>query len=324
MTNQRSTKQRSTAPLDVVAEAAEIAAAEEVAIVLIAATENAAARIDDADVAGQAIREPPTAGSASAPPSMSIRAVSRRASGSTPKDVTRGSRAEQQRRGKSGKSGSKRIVPKVKLANQSERRELMRGTLSTGRRPVLPRGAMQLVVDPYNLWGSRVESKKVPLKPFFVRYGDTLAALAARFSVTIRELQRINGMQSDALYEGSTLLAPRGAITPPLPDVRPGLRRTNRLLFSRPWVRPPALGHLQHDTWRYHPGTRHQPNQAKARWDEARRKGFHRLLHGWLPLRSPMEGCSERFVSSHFGPRWGSFHICSSPIFCPLLKKILP
>ncbi|CAI7858071.1 unnamed protein product, partial [Closterium sp. NIES-53] len=86
----------------------------------------------------------------------------------------------------------------------------MTGTLSTGKRPVLPRGAMQLVVDPYNLWGSRVDARKVPLKPFVVRYGDTLAALAVRFSVTIRDLQRINGMQSDALYEGSILLAPRG------------------------------------------------------------------------------------------------------------------
>ncbi|CAI5524928.1 unnamed protein product, partial [Closterium sp. Naga37s-1] len=126
--------------------------------------------------------------------------------------------------------------------------------------------------------------------------------------VTIRELQRINGMQSDALYEGAVLLAPKGAITPPPLDVRPGLRRTNRLLFSRLWVRPPALGQPQRDTWRFHPGTRHRLNQAKARWDEARRKGFHRLLQGWLPLRSPMDGCSDCFVSSPFGPRWGSFH----------------
>ncbi|CAI5975608.1 unnamed protein product, partial [Closterium sp. NIES-65] len=98
------------------------------------------------------------------------------------------------------------------------------------------------------------------------------------------------------------------AITPPPLDVRPGLRRTNRLLFSRLWVRPPALGQPQRDTWRFHPGTRHRLNQAKARWDEARRKGFHRLLQGWLPLRSPMDGCSDCFVSSPFGPRWGSFH----------------
>ncbi|CAI7772700.1 unnamed protein product [Closterium sp. NIES-54] len=87
-----------------------------------------------------------------------------------------------------------------------------------------------------------------------------------------------------------------------------GLRRTNRLLFSRPWVRPPALGQPQRDTWRFHPGTRQRLSQAKARWDEVRRKGFHRLLQGWLPLRSPMDGCSDCFVSSPFGPRWGSFH----------------
>ncbi|CAI7859799.1 unnamed protein product, partial [Closterium sp. NIES-53] len=106
----------------------------------------------------------------------------------------------------------------------------------------------------------------------------------------------------------SSPFPPPGAITPPSPDVRPSLRRTNRLLFSRPWVRPPALGQPQRDTWRFHPGTRQRLSQAKARWDEVRRKGFHRLLQGWLPLRSPMDGCSDCFVSSPFGPRWGSFH----------------
>ncbi|CAI5508047.1 unnamed protein product [Closterium sp. Naga37s-1] len=168
--------------------------AEDVAVVFITAAENAAARIDDADVASEAIREPPTAGSASPPTSMSIRAVSRRGSQSSPQNVTRGGQSgqsEQQRRKKSSRTEkSKKVVPKVQLASQSERRGLMTGTLSTGKRPVLPRGAMQLVVDPYNLWGSRVDARKVPLKPFVVRYGDTLAALAVQVGA-----MGCNGMQ---------------------------------------------------------------------------------------------------------------------------------
>ncbi|CAI5508046.1 unnamed protein product, partial [Closterium sp. Naga37s-1] len=169
-------------------------------------------------------------------------------------------------------------------------------------------------------------------------------------------------------------------ITPPPPGVRPGLRRTNRLLFysispsnslfSRPSPTSPLIPYpltpstLSSSNLLLPPppplqapspplpltcarasaaptacssrarGSAHQPSAnhsatrgastlahgtgltrqkagrggMDARWDEVRRKGFHRLLQGWLPLRSPMDGCSDCFVSSPFGPRWGSFH----------------
>ncbi|KAL3690268.1 hypothetical protein R1sor_016577 [Riccia sorocarpa] len=133
-----------------------------------------------------------------------------------------------------------------------------------------------------------------------VQYGDTLADIANANGLTIRELQRLNHLRDDAIFEGDVLAVSSGPSRVDPSDLRPGKRRTNRPLFSRQILGglgvggPRALSRSESSK---------SGLNSQGRWKK-RRKGFQ-IEEKWMRFTAPV---TEGFVSSPFGWRWGAFH----------------
>ncbi|KAJ7299399.1 hypothetical protein O6H91_07G050800 [Diphasiastrum complanatum] len=131
-----------------------------------------------------------------------------------------------------------------------------------------------------------------------VHYGDTLADIAIRHGITIRELQKLNNLRDDAIYENDMLAVSHDV------DLRSGKRRTTRLLFSRnspSCQNDPAVGGLSlFSKSSLSTGT----SKPEGRW-KRRKKGFQRMQDKWFRFCSPLR---DGFISSPFGWRWGAFH----------------
>lgn len=60
--------------------------------------------------------------------------------------------------------------------------------------------------------------------------GETLETMAQRAKLSVSELRRLNNLRDEKIMEGDMLVIERASR---LDDIRPGRRRTNRVLFSR-------------------------------------------------------------------------------------------
>lgn len=78
------------------------------------------------------------------------------------------------------------------------------------------------------------KSHPIPrLQTVRVEYGDTLADIAYDHGLSPDELQRLNNLRDENIFEGDVLAVSSGQHVRELLDLRSGQRRTNRLLFSR-------------------------------------------------------------------------------------------
>ncbi|KAL3678289.1 hypothetical protein R1sor_021245 [Riccia sorocarpa] len=122
--------------------------------------------------------------------------------------------------------------------------------------------------------------------------------------LTIRELQRLNHLRDDAIFEGDVLAVSSGPSRVDPSDLRPGKRRTNRLLFSRQILGGLGVGGPSPRALSRSESSKSGLNsQADGRWKK-RRKGFQ-IEEKWMRFTAPL---TEGFVSSPFGWRWGAFH----------------
>ena len=173
------------------------------------------------------------------------------------------------------------------------------------------------------------------------RPGESLASVAARFGLRIRELQRANGITSDALDVGQSLRVTRLSFSERAPRLR---RRTRRHLFERD-----AENDATRDVgrawrrWRW----RYEPRGEEAREFFARRAGVgrsdsnvtersdkvneamrasssgerprvsmtwedrrpRRSSTKWHPkFAAPVKKTHDAFITSGFGWRWGRLH----------------
>ena len=177
-----------------------------------------------------------------------------------------------------------------------------------------------------------------PARRVSARPGESLASLAARHGLRIRELQRANGITSDALDVGQALRVRRLSAPERAPRLR---RRTRRHLFQRDALTDAttnADGAWRRWRWRYEPrggdareffSRRVVPPDADARnaamravscengeepraekalaWEDRRpRRGGERK---WHPrFAAPLRARHDAFVTSGFGWRWGRLH----------------
>ena len=173
------------------------------------------------------------------------------------------------------------------------------------------------------------------------RPGESLASVAARHGLRIRELQRANGITSDALDVGQSLRVTRLSFSERAPRLR---RRTRRHLFERD-----AENDATRDVdrawrrWRW----RYEPRGEEAREFFARRAGVgrsdsnvtersdkvneairasssgerprvcmtwedrrpRRSSTKWHPkFAAPVKKTHDAFITSGFGWRWGRLH----------------
>ena len=173
------------------------------------------------------------------------------------------------------------------------------------------------------------------------RPGESLASVAARHGLRIRELQRANGITSDALDVGQSLCVTRLSFSERAPRLR---RRTRRHLFERD-----AENDATRDVdrawrrWRW----RYEPRGEEAREFFSRRAGVgrsdsnvtersdkvneairasssgerprvsmtwedrrpRRSSTKWHPkFAAPVKKTHDAFITSGFGWRWGRLH----------------
>ncbi|BBN19330.1 lipoprotein NlpD [Marchantia polymorpha subsp. ruderalis] len=142
--------------------------------------------------------------------------------------------------------------------------------------------------------------KSLTPKTVKVQYGDTLADIAYTNGLTIRELQRLNHLRDDVIFEGDVLAVSSGPSKMDPADLRPGRRRTNRPLFSRQVLGGLGVGGPKQlaRSESFKGGLK-----TEGRW-KRRKKGFQ-VEEKWMRFTAPL---TEGFVSSPFGWRWGAFH----------------
>lgn len=142
------------------------------------------------------------------------------------------------------------------------------------------------------------------LKTVRVRYGDTLADIAAGHGLSSEELQRLNNLRNEKIFEGDVLAVSAGPSSSELLEIRSGRRRTNRLLFSRQcagFLRRLGVGGPE-QTLKHQLTTGNL--KLEGRW-KRKRKGFQHTQDKWMRFSSPV---TEGFISSTYGWRWGAFH----------------
>ncbi|XP_024361263.1 uncharacterized protein [Physcomitrium patens] len=143
------------------------------------------------------------------------------------------------------------------------------------------------------------------LKTVRVKYGDTLADIAFEHGLSSEELQRLNNLRDDNIFEGDVLaVSAAGPSSREFPENRSGRRRTNRLLFSRPcagFSQRLGIGGPEQTL-------KHQLTSGnlklQGRW-KRNHKGFQHAQDKWMRFSSPV---TEGFLSSTYGWRWGAFH----------------
>lgn len=199
-----------------------------------------------------------------------------------------------------------------------------RAAALTGPPPPLAGGAALL--GRRATWQRRVARGKfweVPhsrIKTVKVEFGDNLADIARRCSQSVEELQRLNNMNDDFIVEGDRLVVVEGPLRQDPPQLRPGIRRTLRPLFSRHVAGPGGGGAAASccaavAPWGGAAGATTAGGLAAAaartrralpegRW-KSQPKGVRKAGDTWLRLVSPV---THGYVSSPFGPRWGKFH----------------
>ncbi|GBG89729.1 hypothetical protein CBR_g49581, partial [Chara braunii] len=197
-----------------------------------------------------------------------------------------------------------RRVPKWRLANVQERNAMMED--SAANLPSLPGSASF-----HTLRTIRSQRPGSRLKTIRVRFGDTLADLAQDNGLSIRELQRLNNLRNDSIYEGDVLAVADGPDGHHTPQIRRGVRRTYRPLFSRLsngggnllGIGGPEMTPRVSSGGNSSPSDLNSGAKLEGRWKRKRsvRQSQNRLLRFNSPL---MDG----FVSSPFGWRWGAFH----------------
>ncbi|CAI5937670.1 unnamed protein product [Closterium sp. NIES-65] len=147
-----------------------------------------------------------------------------------------------------GKKDAKKKVQKLPEASKAERNSIMDGTLVPASRAVNPPMSRNPMFEPVGASKRRAARQpglRVPMciKTVKVQFGDTLAEIAQNHRTSIRDLQRLNNLRSDFIVEGDTLIVSccecylgdlrwanqRRSV----PELRPGIRRTCRPLFSR-------------------------------------------------------------------------------------------
>eukprot|EP00850_Spirogloea_muscicola_P021597 SM000255S08776 [mRNA] locus=s255:41697:45182:- [translate_table: standard] len=208
--------------------------------------------------------------------------------------------------------------PKVHKAGAAERASVMEGTVVAATlQPVRAPQSQNPWFRPAGGDGLRKRRKGTwpapRLKTVKVAFGDTLADIAYMHKLSIRELQRLNNLRDDSIFEGDVLAVSEGPLGRPPQELRPGLRRTHRPLFSRqhPGASKSSGGRLGIG------GPEIVPQKVRkagadglkgvaleGRWKN-RRKGFQPGIGGWMRFNSPV---TDGFVSSPFGWRWGAFH----------------
>ena len=213
-------------------------------------------------------------------------------------------------------------------------------TRPLGWRPIrLPLGA-SAETKPDPRAGRETVARRVLALP-----GESLASLAARHGLRIRELQRANGITSDALDVGQALRVRRLSAAERAPRLR---RRTRRHLFQRDAeddAMRAADGAWRRWRWRYEPrggdareffsrragvgrsdavngdfersdarnaamlatrDARDGPATRMTTWEDRRPR---RASSAWHPrLAAPVAAKHDAFVTSGFGWRWGRLH----------------
>ena len=188
-------------------------------------------------------------------------------------------------------------------------------------------------------------ARETPARRVSARPGESLASLAARHGLRIRELQRANGITSDALDVGQALRVRRLSAPERAPRLR---RRTRRHLFQRDALTDAttnADGAWRRWRWRYEPrggdareffsrragvgrsdavngdfersdarnaamlatrDARDGPATRMTTWEDRRPR---RASSAWHPrLAAPVAAKHDAFVTSGFGWRWGRLH----------------
>ncbi|CAI6007674.1 unnamed protein product [Closterium sp. NIES-65] len=232
-----------------------------------------------------------------------------------------------------GKKDAKKKVQKLPEASKAERNSIMDGTLVPASRAVNPPMSRNPMFEPVGASKRRAARQpglRVPMciKTVKVQFGDTLAEIAQNHRTSIRDLQRLNNLRSDFIVEGDTLIVSccecylgdlrwanqRRSV----PELRPGIRRTCRPLFSRLspsstlpklparlGVGGPAAGaivkagsaaggrvSLLEGRWRRGPkGFPKSMDGWRWRWRRGP-KGFPKSMDGWLRFNCPVvDGC---------------------------------
>ncbi|CAK9205192.1 unnamed protein product [Sphagnum jensenii] len=149
------------------------------------------------------------------------------------------------------------------------------------------------------------KSHPIPrLQTVRVEYGDTLADIAYDHGLSPDELQRLNNLRDENIFEGDVLAVSSGQHVRELPDLRSGQRRTNRLLFSRQGLglqRRLGVGGPEHAV---RPHSMPGNQKLEGLW-KRKRKGCQQPHDRWMQFNSPV---TEGFLSSTYGWRWGAFH----------------
>ncbi|CAM6085165.1 unnamed protein product [Calypogeia fissa] len=199
-------------------------------------------------------------------------------------------------------------ILKIKPSVESEKQNLLGSKASPQERAAYELGyrldssvqTFKFLHPVFQVSGHVQNSRALSPKPVKVQYGDTLAAIASAHGLSVSELQRLNHLRDDAIFEGDLLAVSPAFSKPEVVELRAGRRRTNRPLFSRQLhsglgvVLPP-------------PPMKTKPaiatGRAEGRWRDKKR-GFQsqeKRMRFKLPL-------TAGFVSSSFGWRWGAFH----------------
>ncbi|CAI5949204.1 unnamed protein product [Closterium sp. NIES-65] len=217
-----------------------------------------------------------------------------------------------------GKKDAKKKVQKLPEASKAERNSIMDGTLVPASRAVNPPMSRNPMFEPVGASKRRAARQpglRVPMciKTVKVQFGDTLAEIAQNHRTSIRDLQRLNNLRSDFIVEGDTLIVSCSNQRRSVPELRPGIRRTCRPLFSRLspsstlpklparlGVGGPAAGAIV----KAGSAAGGRVSLLEGRWRRGP-KGFPKSMDGWLRFNCPVV---DGFVSSPFGWRWGSFH----------------
>ncbi|GJP65267.1 hypothetical protein CLOP_g22174 [Closterium sp. NIES-67] len=216
------------------------------------------------------------------------------------------------------KKKAEKKAQKMPEASRTERNSIMDGTLVPASRAVNPPMSRNPMFEPVGASKRRAARQpglRVPMciKTVKVQFGDTLAEIALKHRTSIRDLQRLNNLRSDFIVEGDTLIVSCSNQRRSVPELRPGIRRTCRPLFSR--LSPSSLANLPTRLGVGGPAAGAIVKSASAaagarvsllegRWRRGP-KGFPKSMDGWLRFNCPVV---DGFVSSPFGWRWGSFH----------------
>eukprot|EP00897_Mesotaenium_endlicherianum_P000255 jgi/Mesen1/1022/ME000121S00102 len=225
--------------------------------------------------------------------------------------------------GDSGGGSQRRGVKRASAASRRERQACMDGSGGAGLPP-----PCQLSKDfqcrgrisgggcgsssPSSSSGTVPRSAPLPPVPaggkrVLVRDGQRLCDIADEHKVTIRDVQRANNLRSDNIYTGELLVIPPGPVKAEGSFfLRPGMRRTARLLFSRWPSSPQGLSHAPGGSGRSSraPGRASHPPRLPTPTPGVALKGRKPRDQGHLQRGAKgFPRHLRTFVSSPFGPR---------------------